>query len=330
MRFRRYTKIVSGIPARPLVAVLGPTASGKSALALLLAQQFNGEIINCDSLQIYRGLDIGTAKTPPVERLDIPHHLIDILDPRDSCDAGRFASLARPILSDVSSRGRLPILAGGTGFYLRATLDGLSPGPQRDPALRQRLLSLETRRPGRLHRLLLRLDPLTAARIHPKDHQKLVRALEICLLAGRPASLLFSTGSDPLSGIAPLRLVLIPDREELRARIALRTRQIFESGLVEEVRRLLSQGLPATAKPLEAIGYKEALDVIKGRLPLDQAIQLTFFATCQYAKRQITWFRREPGAHFLHGFGGDLSIASRAAGIVRSFLQSLQPPPSLF
>jgi tRNA dimethylallyltransferase len=330
MRFRRYTKIVSGIPARPLVAVLGPTASGKSALALLLARQFNGEIVNCDSLQIYRGFDIGTAKTPPADRLGIPHHLIDILDPLDSCDAGRFASLARPILSDVSSRGRLPVLAGGTGFYLRATLDGLSPGPQRDPALRQRLLSLEARRPGRLHRLLLRLDPPTAARIHLNDHQKLVRALEICLLAGRPASSLFSAGAAPLSGFAPLKLILLPEREALRAQIALRTRQIFESGLVEEVRQLLCQGLPATAKPLEAIGYKEALGVIEGRLPLNQAIQLTFFATCQYAKRQVTWFRREPGAYLLHGFGGDLSIASDAAGIVRSFLQSLHSPPSLF
>ncbi|HAX41081.1 MAG TPA: tRNA (adenosine(37)-N6)-dimethylallyltransferase MiaA [Solibacterales bacterium] len=330
MRFRRYTKIVSGIPARPLVAVLGPTASGKSALALLLARQFDGEIINCDSLQIYRGFDIGTAKTPPAERLDIPHHLADILDPLESCDAGRFASLARPIIHDVSSRGRLPVLAGGTGFYLRATLDGLSPGPQRDPALRQRLLSLEARRPGRLHRLLLRLDPPTAARIHLNDHQKLVRALEICLLAGRPASRLFSAGAAPLSGFAPLKLVLLPERGALRAQIALRTRQMFETGLVEEVSQLLCQGLPATAKPFEAIGYKEALGVVEGRLSVDQAIQLTFFATCQYAKRQITWFRREPGAQYLSGFGGDLSIASSAAGIVCSFLQSLHASPSSF
>lgn len=309
-------------PVWPLAAVLGPTASGKSDLALWLARESGGEIVNCDSLQVYRGADIGSAKTPPAARLGVPHHLIDILDPCDPCDAGRFASLARPVLREIAARGRLPILAGGTGFYLRATLDGLAPAPRRDPSLRTRLAAAEARRAGWLHRLLTRLDPPTAARIHPRDHQKLVRALEICLLARRPASSVFAAGSGPLAGFVPLKLVLLPGRESLRARILDRTRQMFAAGLVGEARRL-----PPDAKPLEAIGYKEARAVAEGRLSQDEAIRLTFFATCQYAKRQITWFRREPGALILHGFGADPSIRQEAARLLRAFLENLPAAP---
>lgn len=326
LRFRRYTEIVANAPVWPLVAVLGPTASGKSGLALWLSRRFGGEIVNCDSIQLYRGLDIGSAKTPPEARGGVPHHLIDILDPGGECDAGRFAALARPVLEGIRARAALPVLAGGTGFYLRALLGGLAPGPRRDPALRRRLLHGQGRRPGVLHRLLRRLDPPTAARIHPNDHQKLVRALEICLLARRPASEVFAAGAAGLGGFAPLKLVLAPEREALRERIRARTAQIFASGLVEELRALLAAGLPADAKCLEAIGYKQAREVIEGRISEQEACRLTFFATCQYAKRQLTWFRKEPGTVLLAGFGPDTEIQDQAARLVRRHLGNLHLP----
>ena len=186
----------------PLVVVCGPTASGKSALALHLAQSFHGEIVNCDSLQLYRGLDIGTAKTPLAERGGIPHHLLDILGPRATSTAGDYARAARAVLAGLRSRGVLPILVGGTGFYLRALLDGLATGPTRDDALRQRLLEMETRRAGRLHRLLTRLDPATAVRVHVNDTQKTMRAVEICLLSRAPATRLFGQAREPLADSA--------------------------------------------------------------------------------------------------------------------------------
>lgn len=312
-------------PVWPLVAVLGPTASGKSELALSLAGAFDGEIVNCDSLQLYRGLDIGTAKTPAAARRGIPHHLIDILDPDQECDAGHYAELARGALEEIRARGRLPVLAGGTGFYARALLDGLAPGPRRDPEVRQRLQRLEQRRVGALHRLLACWDPPTAARIGAQDVQKLVRALEICLLAGKPASQVFAAAAPPLAGYACLKLVLNPDREALRERIRERTREMFRQGLVEEVRGLLADRVGARIKPLEAIGYKESAAVIEGRISAEQAVELTFYATCQYAKRQTTWFRRERGAVVISGFGQEFPTQLQAARIVREFLENLHP-----
>ncbi|MCL4794431.1 MAG: tRNA (adenosine(37)-N6)-dimethylallyltransferase MiaA [Bryobacteraceae bacterium] len=329
MGFRRYTKKVSGPPARPLVAILGPTASGKSALALYLAERYQGEIVNCDSLQVYRGLDIGTAKVPPADRGSIPHHLIDLFDPGDSCDAGRFANLATSAIHGIARRGLLPILAGGTGFYLRALLDGLSPAPRRDERVRLRLGAIEERRPGRLHQFLRRLDPATAARIHPRDRQKLARAVEICLLEGRSATEVFESRPRPIEGFTTLKLALDPLRGDLRDRIGARTRAMFAAGLVEEVRGLLRGGLPPDARPLGAIGYKQACAVIEGRIAPEEAIQLAFHATCQYAKRQMTWFRREPGITFLAGFGADADVQAAAARLVERFLESLQPPSGI-
>lgn len=306
------------------MAVLGPTASGKSDLALGLAERFGGEIVNFDSLQVYRGLDVGTAKTPMEARRGIPHHLIDILNPLEVFDAGQFAGRARAVLEEIGARGRLPVLAGGTGFYLRALLEGLAPGPGRDEGLRRRLNAMEERREGRLHGLLRRWDPATAARIHPRDRQKLVRAVEICVLARRPASELFAGGAAGLKGFRVLKLGLSPAREALRARIRLRTRAMFAHGLVEEVRGLLAAGLPADAKPLESIGYKEACAVVAGRLSPEQAEELTFYATCQYAKRQATWFRREADLETVEGFGWEPEVAARCAARVAEFLESLQ------
>jgi tRNA dimethylallyltransferase len=301
----------------PIIAVLGPTASGKSALALALAARFGGEIVNCDSLQLYRGLDIGTAKPTPAERGSIPHHLFDLLEPTAVFSAGDYAQLAGQTIAAIAARGKLPILAGGTGFYLRALLDGLDAIPQRDETLRQRLMR---RPPARLHRLLERLDPPAAARIHPHDSQKLVRALEIRLLAGRPSKDLYQPETRPASGLAALKIVLDPPRPALHARIAERTRQMFAAGLLDEVRALLAAGLPTTAKAFESIGYRQAIAVIEGRLSVADAIESTLINTRQYAKRQLTWFRREPGATWIHNFGDSPTVQAETAQSAHLYL----------
>jgi tRNA dimethylallyltransferase len=309
----------------PLVVVAGPTASGKSALALELALRFQGEIVNCDSLQLYRGLDVGTAKTPVGQRQGIPHHLLDILDPAELATAGDYCLRGRQVLREIAGRGALPIITGGTGFYLRALLDGLAEGPSRDEPLRARLTRTESRHSGRLHRLLLRLDAEAAARIHARDLNKLIRAVEICMLSRRPASQLFRDGKTPLEGFRILKFVLEPDRTALRARIEVRTREIFAEGLVDEVRELIARGVPFDAKPFESIGYREVTQLLRGRMSLEQAIEATIIATRQYAKRQLTWFRREAGATAVSGFGDDPRVLADLTQITRDFLANLQP-----
>ncbi|MBI5281557.1 MAG: tRNA (adenosine(37)-N6)-dimethylallyltransferase MiaA [Candidatus Solibacter usitatus] len=296
----------------PLLVVAGPTGTGKSHLALSLAREFRGEIVNCDSLQLYRYLDIGTSKPPPRDRLAIPHHLFDLLNPAEVYNAGDYAAAARPVLNEIAARGALPIVAGGTGFYLRTLLQGLAEGPRRSDNLRHRLERLEARHAGRLHRLLWRLDPETAARMHPNDRNKLVRALEICLLARRPASQVFSVGSKPLEGFRILKLGLDPPRPLLHARIAERTIGMFESGLLDEVRHLLASGIPASAKAFESIGYKECLAALEGRISAAEAVELTTIASRQYAKRQLTWFRKEPGMIWLKHFGDSPQAVAEA------------------
>jgi tRNA dimethylallyltransferase len=286
-----------------LIAVAGPTASGKSELALRISEVFDGEIVNCDSLQVYRSFDIGTAKLPAGERRGIPHHLIDILEPDEVFTAGEFARRARIVVKEIAARGRLPVLAGGTGFYLRALIDGLSPGPQRDQPLRERLAAREARRPGALHRLLRRFDGATAARIHPNDIPKTMRAVEICLLSRRPASEVLAQARDALTGFRVLKIGLFPPRAELYDRIELRTRRMFQQGLIEEVEGLLARDVSPQAKPFESLGYRQALAVVRGELSVDEAIADTALRTRQYAKRQMTWFRREPGLHMVNGFG---------------------------
>jgi tRNA dimethylallyltransferase len=300
--------------------VVGPTGSGKSDLALALAERFDGEIVNCDSLQVYRWFDIGAAKLPEAERRGIPHHLIDIRDPDSVFTAGEYACLARQAIAGITERGRLPIVAGGTGFYLRALLDGLFPGPSRDQPLRDRLAAREARRPGGLHRLLTRFDPESAARIHAHDIPKVTRALEVCLLARRPASELFRQGRDALRGYAPLKLGLLPGREALHQRLDARCLAMFDGGLVDEARRILALGYPPSIKPFESLGYRQALQLIQGELNLREAIFYAQRTTRQYAKRQITWFRREPGLEWLRGFGHDPHIRDAAVERVGAFL----------
>jgi tRNA dimethylallyltransferase len=308
-------------PIAPLIAIVGPTGSGKSALALRISRTFSGEIVNCDSVQLYRGFDIGTAKTPPHAREGVPHHLLDVLDPSVRYSAGEYGRSARAAIADISARGNLPVIVGGTGFYLRALLDGLPPLPAREEALRFRLAEREQRRPGSLHRLLTRLEPQAANRIHQRDVQKTMRALEVRLLTG--AALPPQQVAEPLAGYAPLILGLSPDRERLAEAIRIRTARMFEAGLIEEVRGLLARACTGAEKPFESLGYKHALAYVQGRLSLPDAISQCEIETRQYAKRQWTWFRRDQRVRWLEGFGEDPEIAACALTLVRKFLDAL-------
>ena len=305
---------------RPLVAVVGPTGSGKSDLALSIAEEFNGEIVNCVSLQVYRYFDIGTAKLPAGERRGIPHHLIDILDPDELFTAGEYARVARQAIAGITARGRLPVVAGGTGFYLRALLDGLFEGPSRDQPLRDRLAAREARRGGSLHRLLGRFDAEAARKIHANDIPKVMRALEVCLLTRRPVSELFRQGRDRLGGYRTLKLGLLPDREALYRRLDVRCARMFEGGLVDEVRRILERGFAESCKPFESHGYKQALQLIRGELNPRDALFYAQRNTRNYAKRQITWFRREPELAWLKDFGDSPEIRQAAGARISSFV----------
>ena len=284
-----------------------------------IAEKCNGEIVNCDSLQVYRYFDIGTAKLPESERRGIPHHLIDIIDPDALFTAGEYARVARETVREISDRGRLPVVAGGTGFYLRALLDGLFTGPTRDQPLRDRLAGRESKRPGCLHRLLSRLDPPSARAIHPNDVPKVTRALEVCLLTRQPVSQLYRQGRDALVGYRTLKLGLLPDRDTLYQRLDERCARMFANGLVEEVRRILAMGFAPSLKPFESHGYKQALQLVQGELGPRDAIFYAQRGTRQYAKRQITWFRREPGLVWLRGFGDSPEIQQEALALVSAF-----------
>lgn len=300
-------------PREPLaVAILGPTASGKTALSLAIARQFPAEIVNCDSVAMYREFEIGTAKPSALERTQAPHHLLDCVDPTSYITAGEYSRLARAALRDIASRGGVPIITGGTGLYLRALLDGLFPGPQRSEELRVRLRSLsEERGPGYLHRVLQRLDKNAAERIHPNDVPKLIRAIEVCLASRRPMTEMFREGRDSLTGFRVLRLGLNPDREALYQRINRRTEQMFEHGLIEETERLLHR-FGEAARPLASLGYKQTIQLLRGGLTREQAISAVQQAHRNYAKRQLTWFRREPDVCWLTGFGDDPETHSQA------------------
>lgn len=295
-------------PVAPLIVVAGPTASGKSALAVSLALHFDGEVVNCDAMQVYRGFDIGAAKLTPTEMKGVRHHLIDYCDPGDTFSAGDFSTAARSVIAEISSRGRIPIVAGGTGFYIRALLDGLFAGPGRDEALRSRLKDRESARPGSLHRILQRLDPIAGKRIHRNDTNKVIRALEVCLSGRRLSDLHAERKPQGLEGYRILKLFLDPPREAVYKRINQRCIEMFQSGLLDEVRRLVSSGVSRASQPFLAVGYREALAVIDGLMTVEQAIELTQIATRHYAKRQWTWFRRDAEFIALSGFGTDPTI----------------------
>ena len=301
-----------GPPEPLLVVILGPTASGKTALSLTLAEKFDGEIVNCDSVAMYREFDIGTAKPSTEERARAPHHLFDCVDPTEHMTAGEYARQARQVLAEIKSRHHLPIVVGGTGLYLRALLEGLFPGPQRSEELRGRLReSAASRGSNHLHKILTRLDPTAAEKIHANDTPKLIRAIEVCLGSRQKMSELWQQGRDPLQGFRVLRVGLDPDRAALYDRINQRASRMFETGLIEESRNLLKK-CGATAWPLASLGYKQSIQLLRGELTREQALQAAQQAHRNYAKRQMTWFRREPDVTWLKGFGDDPQVQEQA------------------
>lgn len=305
-----------------MVLVLGPTGSGKSGLAIQLALEFNGEIVNCDSQQVHRLLNIGTAKLPVEERRGVPHHLMDVADPEEVFSAGEYGRRARLVLDEIRERGPVPIVCGGTGFYVRALLEGLFEGPPRNEALRSELMKREARRPGFVHRFLRRRDRESAERIHANDVQKTVRALEVSIAAQAPMASLFGQTEQPLTGFRWLKLGLDPPREALYARIDARCEQMFQQGLIEETRALLERGYTRETNAMESIGYRQSIDVIEGRTSLPEALADVQMETRRYAKRQLTWFRRDAETHWLKGFGDDPSAAEDAFRLVREHLGS--------
>jgi tRNA dimethylallyltransferase len=307
-----------GLAAREplLVVILGPTASGKTALSLALAERFRGEIVNCDSVAMYREFDIGTAKPSAAERARAPHHLFDFVEPARFMTAGEYARRARQVLAEIKLRQRLPIVVGGTGLYLRALLEGLFPGPQRSEELRERLRESTARRGSEhLHRILVRLDRPAAEKVHANDVPKLIRAIEVCLASRQKMSALWQQGRDPLQGFRILRVGLDPDRAALYDRINQRASRMFEAGLIEETKLLLDK-YGTTVRPLASLGYKQAVQLLRGELTREQAIQSAQQAHRNYAKRQMTWFRREPEVRWLNGFGDDAEIQREAVGLV--------------
>jgi tRNA dimethylallyltransferase len=289
-----------------LVVVLGPTASGKSALGILLAKKLDAEILVCDSTQVYRHFDIGTAKVPVADQRGIPHHLVDLVEPSDVFTAGDYRRHAVEVLEDLARRRKLPILTAGTGLYLRALLEGLADAPTRSEELRGRLReSVSVRGPQHLHRMLNRLDPQAAAGISARDTQKVIRALEIRLLAGKPVAEVHRGGRSPLEGYRVMKIGLLPPRDALYEKIHARVLMMISAGWLDEVRRLITQGVPADVKPFQFIGYSELREHLEGRLSLDDAVDQIQRATRRFAKRQITWFRKEPGVTWLSSFGDD-------------------------
>lgn len=300
--------------------MLGPTASGKTALSLALAENLAGEIVNCDSVAMYREFEIGTAKPAPADRARVPHHLVDLIEPSGYITAGEYARRARETLKEISARANLPIVVGGTGLYLRALLEGLFPGPQRSDELRQRLRErVQEKGSSHLHRILQRVDPVAAGNIHANDASKLIRAIEVCLSSRQRMSELWKQGRVPLRGFRILRLGLNPDRDLLYDRINQRARLMFDSGLLEETRTLLEKYGDA-ASPLSSLGYKQAVQKLRGEVNLEQAISAAQQAHRNYAKRQMTWFRREPEVTWLPGFGDDASVIQQAMKLVQQEL----------
>ena len=326
-----------------LIVILGPTASGKSALAIELAKRLNGEILVCDSTQVYRHFDIGTAKVLPRDQHGIPHHLVDLVEPNEIFTAGDYRRHALLSLDDLRRRSKLPILAAGTGLYLRALLEGLADAPTRSEELRDRLRrSAKQHGPVHLHKILARLDPASATRIAPRDTQKIIRAIEMRILAGKPVAEIFSASraesreevrehvaaretprdgvqdearralrANGLKGYAITKIGLAPPRPALYARIDARVNEMLAAGWLDEVRALVSSGIPVDAKPFQFIGYSDVRAHLEGRIPLAAAVANIQQSTRRFAKRQLTWFRREPDVHWLASFGdADETIAA--------------------
>jgi tRNA dimethylallyltransferase len=302
-----------------LIVVVGPTASGKTALALTLAQRFNGEIVSCDSVAVYRGMEIGTAKPTLDERARVPHHMIDIVAPDEPCTAGDYSRHARESIAGITERGHLPIVAGGTGLYLRALLDGLFPAPKRNEPLRTRL---RVRSATHLHRILTRLDPTAATLIHANDTPKLIRAIEVTLAARQPITTQWQQPRDPLTGFRILRLGLNPPRAELYDSINHRAAEMFDRGLVEET-TLLVERYGYDCRPLTSLGYAQSIAFLRNEITRDEAVAQAQQGHRNYAKRQLTWFRKDPAIHWLPGLGSDESIIAEANTLTERHLAAI-------
>jgi tRNA dimethylallyltransferase len=304
-----------------LVVVLGPTASGKTALSLHMAEQMQGEIVSCDSVAVYRELEIGTAKPSKEERRRVAHHLIDIAGPEELVTAGDYSRLAREAIAEIAARGHLPIVVGGSGLYLRALLEGLFAGPPRSEELRLRLRE-RAKECGTeyLHRLLRRIDPGAAQTIHANDVPKVVRALEVSISARAPMTGLWQQGRHALQGFRILRIGLNPDREALYQRINQRAREMFSAGLLEETRMLVDR-YGSAVWPLNSLGYKQAIQHLRGEISLEQAIVAAQQGHRNYAKRQMTWFRREPEVHWITEFGSEAAVQKRVSELINARMQ---------
>jgi tRNA dimethylallyltransferase len=308
---------------KPLIAILGPTATGKSALGLALAERFGGEIVNCDSTAVYRGFDIGTDKVRAAGRRGIPHHLIDVADPTEDYTAARFARDAAAVIREIHARGRLPILVGGTGLYYRALTRGLFPGPGKDETVRTRLNRVADRRGVEsLHRLVARVDPASAARIQPRDRQRLVRALEVYLLTGKPLTAHFSATASPLDPeVRVTAVALRMPSAWLAERLARRVDAQFEAGLLDEIRGLLARGVPPDARPFGGLVYRQALELLAGVRDEPATRALIVRENRRYARRQLIWFRKEPNLVWLEGPGSSPDVQARAMALVAEGLR---------
>ena len=294
-----------------LLAIVGPTASGKTALSLALGAEFGGEIVSCDSVAVYREFEIGTAKPSREERARLPHHLIDVVEPLETMTAGDYARRARAALEEIKQRGRMAIVVGGTGLYLRALLEGLFAGPERSEELRERLRG---RQPAYLHRVLRRLDAAAAEKIHENDAPKIVRAIEVCLASRQKMTELWKQGREALRGWRVVRIGLDPEREALYARINARAAAMFERGLVEETARLREKYAGAWA--LSSLGYRQAGQLLDGEIDRAAAVRAAQQAHRNYAKRQMTWFRRETEVRWVRGFGDEEAVQRKARDLV--------------
>jgi tRNA dimethylallyltransferase len=304
-----------------LVVILGPTASGKTALSLHVAERMQGEVVSCDSVAVYREFEIGTAKPSKEERRRIPHHLIDIAGPKELVTAGDYARLARQAIAEIAARGHLPIVVGGSGLYLRALLEGLFAGPPRSEELRIRLRERAAERgTDYLHKLLHRIDPAAAQTIHANDVPKVVRALEVSISSRAPMTGLWQQGRDALQGFKILRIGLNPDRAALYARINQRAREMFSAGLLDETRMLIDR-YGSSVWPLNSLGYKQAMQHLRGELSLEQAIAEAQQGHRNYAKRQMTWFRREPGVHWIAEFGSEAAVQKEVVELIKARTQ---------
>ena len=307
--------LVAAMVERPLIVVAGPTASGKTALALRLAEELGGEIVSCDSVSVYRGMDIGSAKPTREERARVRHHCLDLYSIEEACTAGDYARHARKALAGIRERGLLPIVAGGTGLYLRALLEGLAPAPQRDEALRERLRAEEEEHGlGYLHGMLQQLDAKAAAMIHANDTPKLIRSIEVTLAAKQPQSEQWQVGREALKGYRVLKIGLMPERARLHERINERAAAMFERGLVAETDALRVE-FGEACRPLGSLGYAQAMSVLRGELALDDAVTAAQAGHRQYAKRQLTWFRADTEIRWLEGCGDDAPMQSEALSL---------------